>query len=118
MATNQRQALKKLQRAINARSESKILVSETEWFSDKRNATITSYIIRKALPTKDTARGRKKHTELFNTTSLIQAVLYLRDYWYSLIGEEIPTDNEYWNNIKDTKGIIIDAKAEEEIPDE
>ena len=66
MATNQRMALKKLQRAINARSESKILVSETEWYSDKRNATITSYIIRKALPTKDTSRGRKKHTELFN----------------------------------------------------
>lgn len=117
MATNQKQALKKLQRAINAYSDSKILVSETEWYSDKRNATITSYIIRKALPTTDTSRGRKKHTELFNTTSLIQAVLYLRDYWCSLRGEEIPTDNEYWNNIKASKGIIINAKTEEEIFD-
>lgn len=112
MASNQKMALKKLQRAINAHSEEKILVSESEWYSDKRQATITSYIIRKSLTQPDKSKGRKKNIELFNTTSLIQAVLYLRDYWYSLMGEEIPNDNEYWNNVKLTKGIVIDAKTQ------
>ena len=108
---NQQVLLKRLQRAINARSEHKILVSKNEWYSDKRQSEIVSYVIRLAIEPEDKTKGRKKTVELFSTTSLIQAVLYLRDYWYSLIGEEIPTDNEYWNNIKISKGLVIDAKA-------
>ena len=119
MGAGSKTTLKRLQRAINMKSpESKILVSENEWYSDLRQTTITSYVIRKALPQSDKRKGRKKTIELFSTTSLIQAVLYLRDYWYSLTGVEIPTDNEYWNNIKLTKGITIDAHKEEEIPNE
>lgn len=105
--------LKRLQSAINAYSPEKILVSQNEWYSDMRRSTITSYVIKKALPPTDVTKGRKRAVELFSTTSQIQAVLYLRDYWYSLRGIEIPTDNEYWNNIKRKKGIVIDAESEE-----
>ena len=107
--------LKRLQRAINARSENKIIVSKNEWYSEAKKDVIISYVIRVAIPSdKDRlTQSRKKTIELFSTTSLIQAVLYLRDYWYSLTEQPIPTDNEYWNNIKITKGLIIDAKAEE-----
>ena len=113
MGAGSKTTLKRLQRAINSYStDNKILVSENEWYSDLRQCTITSYVIRKALPQDDKRKGRKKTIELFSTTSLIQAVLYLRDYWYSLTGVEIPDDNEYWNNIKRSKGIVIDAKEE------
>lgn len=108
---NQQVLLKRLQRAINACSEHKILVSKNEWYSDKRQAEITSYVIRLAIEPDDKSKGRKKTVELFSTTSLIQAVLYLRDYWYSLTDKEIPTDNEYWNDIKIKKGLVIDAKT-------
>lgn len=102
--------LRKLQSAINSYSEDKILVSQNEWYSDKRKCPITSYVIKKALPPDNILKGRKKTQELFTTTSQIQAVLYLRDYWYLLRGMEIPTDNEYWNMIKATKGITIDVE--------
>lgn len=105
--------LRKLQSAINAYSDDKILVSQSEWYSDKRNCPVTSYVIKKSLPPDNIQRGRKKTIELFSTTSQIQAVLYLRDYWYALQGIEIPTDNEYWNNIKASKGIVIDGSKEE-----
>ena len=105
--------LRRLQSAINAYSPEKILVSQNEWYSDKRRSPITSYVIKKALTPENPLKGRKKTVELFSTTSQIQAVLYLRDYWCSLRGMEIPTDNEYWNTIKITKGLVIDAKDKE-----
>lgn len=105
--------LRKLQSAINTHSVEKILVSQNEWYSDKTQRPITSYVIKKALVPDDVTKGRKRTIELFSTTSQIQAVLYLRDYWYALRGEEIPTNNEYWNMIKQKKGIVIDAEIEE-----
>ena len=111
-AGNTRQ-LRKLQSAINFISTEKILIAQNEWYSDKLQRPVTSYVIRKALVPDDVNRGRKKTIELFTTTSMIQACLYLRDYLCALRGEEIPTDNEYWNNIKQIKGITIDVNSEE-----
>lgn len=119
MSIGNNRILRKLQNAINTHSVEKILVSQNEWYSDKMQRTITSYVIKKALVPKDVTKGRKKTIELFTTTSQIQAVLFLRDYWYQLQGKEIPTDNEYWNMIKQKKGIVIDVEINEtEIPDE
>lgn len=119
MSIGNNRLLRKLQSAINSHSVEKILISQNEWYSDKMQRTITSYVIKKALVPKDVTKGRKKTIELFTTTSQIQAVLYLRDYWNLLRGEEVPTDNEYWNMIKQKKGIVIDVEVDEtEISDE
>ena len=119
MSIGNNRLLRKLQSAINSHSVEKILISQNEWYSDKMQRTITSYVIKKALVPKDVTKGRKKTIELFTTTSQIQAVLYLRDYWNLLQGEEVPTDNEYWNMIKQKKGIVIDVEVDEtEISDE
>lgn len=105
--------LRKLQSAINSHSVEKILITQGEWYSDKLQRPVTSYTIRKALVPDDVTRGRKKTVELFSTTSQIQACLYLRDYWYKMRNMEIPTDNEYWNMIKEKKGITIDVEIDE-----
>jgi hypothetical protein len=36
---------------------------------------------------------------------MIQIVLFLRDVWYTIQGEEIPTDNEMWEAVKANKHI-------------
>ena len=113
MSIGNNRLLRKLQGAINAISVEKILISQNEWYSDKMQRTITSYVVKKALVPNDVTKGRKKVVELFTTTSQIQAVLFLRDYYYALKGEEIPTDNEYWNMIKQKKGIVINVEIDE-----
>lgn len=89
----------KLQRAINVRGE-KLLYQTSQFYSDTQNRPVTVYHIKKAVW--DKSRNRNKNIELFQTTSQIQIVLFLRDYWYTINGKELPTDNETWNEIRRT----------------
>lgn len=89
--------VKKLQQAINSRGE-KILYTTSQFYSDEQDRPVTIYSIKKAIF--DEKTNRNINIKLFSSTSLIQIVLYLRDYWYELNGQEPPTDNEEWNKIR------------------
>jgi len=90
--------VKKLQQAINSRGE-KILYTTSQFYSDEQDRPVTIYSIKKAVF--DEKKNKNVNIELFNSTSLIQIVLFLRDYWYELNGIEIPKDNEEWNRVKE-----------------
>ncbi len=86
------QLSKKLQTAINLRSEDKLLINTTQWYSKDKKRPITVYQIQ---------IGEKRDKRiLFRTYSQIQMVLYLRDYWYTINGWEVPHDNLEWEEIK------------------
>ena len=87
----------KLQNAINSKGE-KLLYNKTQWYSETQNRPVTLYSIKKAVLDQD--KDKLVNIELFRSTSQIQIVLYLRDYWYELNGWEVPTDNETWNQVK------------------
>lgn len=89
--------IKKLRTAINERGE-KLLYNTSEFYSDEQNRPVTIYSIKKAVYNEKTHRN--KHIELFHSTSQIQIVLFLRDYWYKLNNMKLPTDNKVWNKIR------------------
>lgn len=93
----------KLQQAINDKFGEKLLYNKTQFYSDTQNRPVTFYVLKKAIY--DEEKGRNRNIELFKTTSQIQIVLYLRDYWYRLNNWEIPTDNEEWEKIKKEQNI-------------
>lgn len=99
--------IKKLRNAINGKGE-KLLYNTSEFYSESQQRAITIYIIKKAVY--DEKRGRNRNIELFHSASQIQIVLFLRDYWYKLTDQELPTDNETWNNIRRT----IECLSEEQ----
>lgn len=101
MPASNRTMIHKLQNAIN-QNGGKILYEKSQFFSDKENRPVTIYRICQSIIT-DT--GRHKKEKLFETTSMIQIVLYLRDIWYIMQGQTIPTDNEEWEVIKANKHI-------------
>ncbi len=83
--------------AIN-RMGYKLLYSTSQFYSDKQDRPVTMYILKQAVW--DDEVGKNKSVELFKTTSQIQMVLYLRDFWYEINGWDVPTDNQQWNEIK------------------
>lgn len=87
----------KLQVAINGKGE-QILYNTKQFFSEKENRPVTVYIIRK--PIYNSVKGRFVTEELFSSTSQIQIVLFLRDYWYKINGWNIPHDNKLWEDAK------------------
>lgn len=89
--------IKKLQTAINGRG-GKILFKTSQFWSEDRQGPINVYHISQAVW--DAEKLRFRHDEIFKSSSLIQVVLFLRDMWYEINGQEVPDDNEYWNEIK------------------
>lgn len=96
--------IKKLQRAINTKGE-KLLYQTSQFYSEQQKAPVTCHHIKKAVLDEET--GKTKNKELFSTYSMIQVVLYLRDYWYKLNNMPIPTDNQQWNEIKEKNNIVF-----------
>ena len=97
--------IKKLQKAINMNFDRKILVNKSQFYSDKSEKIIEMIVIKQAVW--DAEKQKVVNIKLFESTSDIQIVLYLRDLWYRLNGWEIPTGNEYWDNIKKKKELVI-----------
>lgn len=90
--------IKKLRSAINLKGE-RLLYNTSEFYSEEQNRTVTIYTIKKQVW--NPKLQKNKNIELFHSTSQIQIVLFLRDYWYTLNGMELPTDNEKWNKIRE-----------------
>lgn len=91
--------IKKLQRAINETFGEKLLVNHTQFYSEKTNKPVEIIVVKKAVWDED--KGKLRNIEIFSSTSDVQIVLFLRDYWYELNGWEVPTDNEVWNKAKE-----------------
>ena len=102
--------IRKLRSAINERGE-KILYSTSEFYSEEQKRPITIYSIKKAVW--DEKKGRNQNIELFHTTSQIQIVLFLRDYWYKLNNMKLPTDNKIWNKIRKEIEVQNNGKGKE-----
>lgn len=98
------QLAKKLQSAINQHSNVKLLINTQQWFSEDKGRTVTCYVIKQEMPTVKGDKKRHKAIELFKTYSQVQMVLWLRDYWYTLNGWEVSTDNEEWEEVKRRNG--------------
>lgn len=88
---------KKLQTACNKVFGIKLLIDQKQWYHKDKDTAVTVYTLYEANPA---ARGKASKTQLFQTYSQIQLVLYLRDMWYILNDWEVPTDNEVWEDIK------------------
>lgn len=103
MPASNRAMIKKLQGAINNKIKevggTPLLYNTTQFFSEQQQRPITMYVVRTVLW--DDKRNRNHYIELFKSTSQIQIVLYLRDYWFKLNDWELPTDNETWNEIRE-----------------
>lgn len=96
----------KLQQAINFKGspeDGRIAMSTSQFYIEERQRMVTVYTIYKNVY----ADGRVTKTELFHSSSQIQVLLFLRDYYYKMTGQEIPNDNEKWNEIKRSKGIEL-----------
>ena len=87
----------KLQHAINDRGGN-ILYNTTQFYSQQQERPVTLYIIKQAQWNEE--RQRTQNIELFSSTSQIQIVLFLRDFWYRMNGWEVPTDNPVWEEAK------------------
>lgn len=75
------------------------MYSTSQFYSDKQDRPVTIYHIKQAIW--DEKKSKYVNQDLFQSTSQIQIVLYLRDMWYSLNGIELPKDNEQWNTLRD-----------------
>ena len=74
-----------------------------QFYSDKQNRPITQYTIRQVVDDPEaigTNNKRTQYIELFKSCSQIQIVLFLRDFWYEINGEQPPTDNKMWLEAK------------------
>lgn len=87
---------KKLQTVCNQMYGVRLLINSKQWFSDDKNRAITQYTI---IQTKK-EDGKTSNVTLFRTYSQVQLVLFMRDYWYTLNGWEVPQDNEVWEEAK------------------
>ena len=88
---------KKLQTACRKLFGVRLLINSKQWYSEDKDMAMTFYTVQKI----DFEDNKKISTELFRTYSQIQIVLFMRDFWYTLNGWEVPTDNPVWEKIKE-----------------
>lgn len=98
-----RNTIKKLQAAINTKFGDQILYDRRQFYSQTENRPVNMYTIRKQVYSK--SKGRPDSIVLFKSSSQIQTILYLRDYWYERNGWEVPIDNPEWNLKKAKLGL-------------
>lgn len=98
MANSNSVMIHKLQNAINGKGY-KILISRNQFYSEDQNRPVTIYNVKQAVWDDD--KHKNVNVDLFHSTSEIQIVLFLRDYWFTLNGWELPTDNDTWNKMRD-----------------
>ena len=75
------------------------MYSTSQFYSKQQDRPITMYQIKQAVWDED--KQKNTNVELFKSTSQIQILLFLRDFWYDINGWEIPTDNPVWNKKKE-----------------
>ena len=89
--------IKKLQTAINLKFGERLLVNQTQFYSEDQKRPITIISIRKAIIDEDDPKRKMKSVELYKSCSDTQILLFLRDYWFTLNGWEIPDDGKRGN---------------------
>lgn len=92
------QNIQRLQQALNSKG-CKILYSSSQFWSEEMGRPIKMYKIEEAIPDPESKKGNKK-VKLFETSSQIQVVLFLRDMWNEINGLPVDTSNPVWNEIK------------------
>lgn len=101
MPKSNRTMIHNLQNAINQHG-GRILYEKTQFFSDTEHRPVTIYRISQST---ESITGKHSKIKLFESTSMIQIVFYLRDVWYTISGQELPTDNPDWELVKANKHI-------------
>lgn len=96
MASNSKM-IHKLQHALNERGL-KILYQTQQFYSEDQQRPVTCYVVKQAVWNEK--KQRNINVELFKSFSQIQIVLFLRDLWFEVNGQELPTDNEVWNKVR------------------
>lgn len=91
--------MRKLQTAINGKG-GKVLIDNTQFWSDTKKKHVIMYHVKQAVWDED--KQGYKNVELFRSCSQIQVILFLRDMWYTITGQELPTDNAMWNDIRNS----------------
>lgn len=94
---------RKIQTACNKKFGVRLLINTRQWYSKEKDRAVTYYTVIRELDNKET--GTVSNVELFKTYSQIQLILFLRDYWYTLNGWEVPHENEAWEEVKNQRGI-------------
>ena len=75
-----------------------IVINTKKFYVPEFDTPITMYSVRDTFKSRD---GTYEDVELFKTTSMIQVVLFMRDLFYGLSGQEIPvSDDEKWNKAR------------------
>lgn len=97
-AAGQTRTIKKLQQALQMQGEL-ILITTSQFFSMDKHKTVTRYHIKKQVQS-NTDRMKSSQVELFSACSQIQITLFLRDYYYEVMGYEVPHDNPIWEAAK------------------
>lgn len=96
-AAGQTRTIKKLQMALLMQGEL-ILISTSQFYSVDKRKTVTRYHIKKQVQLEN--KNKSSQVELFNSCSQIQITLFLRDYYYEIMGYEVPHDNPIWEAAK------------------
>lgn len=97
-------AVSKLVQALNIHGYN--LLYHKKQFMGKEGKPHNLFVLSKAIW--DDSKGKYGQVEVYKTTSLIRMVLYLRDAWCLEQGEELPQDNELWNEIRQKEGLWED----------
>lgn len=93
-----RATIAKLQRAINTKG-GRVLVNNRQYFSLEAQRARNHYSVIQEIWNED--RGKYMPVEIYHGSSLIQVVLFLRDFWYKMNDMELPTDNQMWNELRE-----------------
>lgn len=101
--------------AINTKFGEQLLYNRRQFFSKKENRPINMYTIKKSIY--NPHKGKDEEIELFKSSSQIQVILYLRDYWFELNGWDVPIDNAEWNMIKCKEGIGQSVLRRDRLPE-
>ena len=97
-AGGQSRAIKKLQQALIYEGEL-VLITTSQFYSKDKHKLVTRYHIKKQV--QDEVNDNKSTvTELFSSCSQIQICLFLRDYYFTVTGREVPHDNPIWEEAK------------------
>lgn len=99
MSASLHSKIRNLQRACNSVFDAHLICNRSQFYSAQQNRPITIWVIKKAIY--NDSKSKFVYEELFSSASDIQAVKFLRDYWFELNGWEVPTDDKEWNKVKE-----------------
>lgn len=90
-------SISKLITALNTKGFD--LLYNKKQFMGKEGQPHNLYVLSKAVW--DSEKGKYGSKDIYKTTSTIRMCLFLRDMWFTANGQELPMDNEMWNDIRE-----------------